>query len=69
MAAAIALVVLEFPAAMPPICEGGFGQGTGVTAGKADFPAGKTVRTACDEEDDSADGFSALDDNAAGVSP
>ena len=54
----MALVLFDFPAAI-----GEFVQGTGVTAGRADFPAGKTVFAGLDAEEASAGACPAADDD------
>ena len=50
-----ALVPLFTAAGAPVICAGGFVQEIGVTAGKADFPAGSTVWTGLEDPDDDED--------------
>lgn len=61
----MALVLFDFPAAI-----GKFVQGTGVTAGRADFPAGKTVFAGLDAEEASVGACPAADDDdAAAASP
>ena len=64
IAASILLLLFEDPAAI-----GEFVQGIGVTAGRADFPAGKTVFAGLDAEEDPAADSPAGSDGAAGLSP
>jgi hypothetical protein len=64
IAACVAFLLLEDPAAI-----GEFVQGIGVTAGRADFPAGKTVFAGLEAEEDPAADSPAGDDGAAGASP